>query len=445
MEGKKAFNMILIFFKILFIIIDIFGLINSIWTIESIKTIFYIHFFFMCIIFFFHLILGNCEKCEKSIDSSQKLNCIILFFLAIFYIFNIIKFISLSINLSNYLKYRKNCPFTISDLDVNLHIERRCDLYNINKNSRYSYQYICSYNPSKDFDFKLKNTIKNDNIICMNAKTIMNKEIIKLFFNEYNNIYYCSRTNIPEDYTYAKHKDCNNKNKYKWMIIIYTFSCYQIIYSPCAICLTFLIFLNEVNRESMHQRHERLERHASHEIDESRQERRELRNINNHRNINNIRNIDNHRNINNIRNRENNRDNNIRNRENNRDNNNIRNRENNIIGNNIRIRENEIRRIRNNDIVNFLNGNNFIINKLNNDSTRENENINIKDNFLKQKTRNIIIENKKEFDIETNIKNFSLDKNNKKPNKISLDEINIDILNSENKIINNIQNNENNQ
>ena len=350
--------LIIYIFGILFIIIDIFGFINSIWTVIPIKIIFYIHFCFMCIIYILPLILCLLEKIGCSIDSIDYLIQINLFLFIFFYIFNIIKFISLSVNFVNYSKYLKNCPFTINDLDVNLHIEKRCDLYNINKNSRYSYQYICSYNPSKDLDFKLKKEIKNDNIICKNAKSIMNKEIIKLFFIEYKNIYYCSRTNIPKDYTYIKHKDCNNNNKYKWMIIIYTFSIFQIIYFPSC---TLIIILMELPRAS------RL-----------------------HRN-------------------------------------------------------NEIRRISFDSIMNFNNINNFIINELNNDSTRGNENINIEDNFFKQKTRNIIIENKKEFDIETNIKNFSLDKNNKKQNKINLDVLNINNINSENKVINNTENNINNQ
>ena len=54
-----------------------------------------------------------------------------------------------------YFEYWKNCPFTITD-DYNLHYQRRCELYNINENSRYLYQYICSYDPSGDFQYKYK-------------------------------------------------------------------------------------------------------------------------------------------------------------------------------------------------------------------------------------------------------------------------------------------------
>ena len=55
--------------------------------------------------------------------------------------------------------------------------------------------------------------------------------------------------------------------------------------------------------------------------------------------------------------------------------------------------------------------------------------------FIKIKTRNIIIENKQEYPIETNIKNIITKKDNK--NAINLEEINIQILNCKNELINN--------
>ena len=55
--------------------------------------------------------------------------------------------------------------------------------------------------------------------------------------------------------------------------------------------------------------------------------------------------------------------------------------------------------------------------------------------FIKLKTRNIIIENKQEYPIETNIKNIITKKDNK--NAINLEEINIQILNFKKELINN--------
>jgi len=51
--------------------------------------------------------------------------------------------------------------------------------------------------------------------------------------------------------------------------------------------------------------------------------------------------------------------------------------------------------------------------------------------FIKQKARNIVLENKQEYSIKANIKNIISSKDNKIFNTINLEEINIQILNSE--------------
>ena len=134
--------------------------------------------------------------------------------------------IILSVNLGKFIKYWKYCPYLITDFDYNLHFERRCELYNINNNSRYLYQYICSYDSSKDFKKNnLKNEIKIDNIICMQVKEIKENEyneVKNLFINEYKNenIYYCSRTNKPRNYSFVKHKNYK-KTKYALNITLF--------------------------------------------------------------------------------------------------------------------------------------------------------------------------------------------------------------------------------
>ena len=55
------------------------------------------------------------------------------------------------VNLKKFSIYWINCHFTINEPYINLHHKRICDLYNINNNSRYKYQYICSYNSFEDF------------------------------------------------------------------------------------------------------------------------------------------------------------------------------------------------------------------------------------------------------------------------------------------------------
>ena len=80
-------------------------------------------------------------------------------------------------------------------------------------------------------------------------------------------------------------------------------------------------------------------------------------------------------------------------------------------------------------------------------STNIEQNDNNNDNFDIQKTRNIIVENKNEYSIDIDIKNFSLNKDEKltASKSIDLEQIQIDYIpNSEEKKINNNKENENN-
>jgi len=59
----------------------------------------------------------------------------------------------------------------------------------------------------------LKNKIKIDDIICIPVKEIKENDYYKvknLFINEYKNLnnYYCSRTDIPKNYSFVNHKNC---------------------------------------------------------------------------------------------------------------------------------------------------------------------------------------------------------------------------------------------
>lgn len=179
------------------------------------------------------------RKCRSSCGI-----CFLLIILGVIYFFEII-IIDLMKNF--FLNYRKNCPFTITD-DINFHYKRRCELYNINNNSRYLYQYICSYDPSKEFKkeyknpeniisayeepIKLKEKIMPYHVRCIKVnKLIHNNTIIDAFNNEYQNIdkFYCCRTNKPEKNLLIKDNDCNNKVKYVFMYILYIFIFYKII------------------------------------------------------------------------------------------------------------------------------------------------------------------------------------------------------------------------
>ena len=240
------------------------------------------------------------------------------------------EFIILSINLVKFKEYKKQCPFNIK-FDTNY--EKKCELFNINANSRYKYQYICSYDASNVFSLSKK--IKNNRIICTKAKTSINN------LESNSSIYYCSRTDIPKNNTYINIKYCNNNIGYKRIIVFYIFYC-LLFFLPfiefCASCF-FLYELSNEHHLHFHQTILRL------------------------------------------------------------------------------------------NTVNFFNRN---INNNSRCSTKISHNSVFNNNFIKEKTKNIIIENKKEIEINSNIR--QLNKKNKN------EKLNLDILtlnnNSENKRIN---------
>ena len=225
----QCFSIIIILFffflnEFIFFIIDILILANSIWTTKAIKILYCIYFAFICARFiqtFSFVILSCFDKCKKLYEKMTILFGILYCLLIIFWIFELI---IITINYTKFTSYWKNCPYLLSDLEYNIHFKRRCELYNINNNSRYSYQYICSYDSSKDFKNDFSKKIESNNIICVpfNESIIenyYNYDIIILFTNEYKDEkkFFCSRTNIPEKNSSIKDKDCNNK-KFRYMI-----------------------------------------------------------------------------------------------------------------------------------------------------------------------------------------------------------------------------------
>jgi hypothetical protein len=145
-------------------------------------------------------------------------------------------------NFVNFKSLRNNCPYIIKDLDYNLHIKKRCELYDINYNSRYAYQYICSYDSSKDFKNTFSNEIKEDNVICISYKNLINNDVINKFINEYKDEekFLCSRTNIPNS-EYVNDKNCSEKqNRYMCAFLILTYIRLLIIFGP-----VFAAYLND--------------------------------------------------------------------------------------------------------------------------------------------------------------------------------------------------------
>ena len=124
------------------------------------------------------------------------------------YLISIIPVIAISINSFifllfplNYANYKKSFPFIINNFDYALHLEKRCELYNINNDNFLPYQYICSYNAeiieSAFESFKINKYFSD--IKCSKDESLItsNNDVIKTFVNEYakDEIYFCNLKN----------------------------------------------------------------------------------------------------------------------------------------------------------------------------------------------------------------------------------------------------------
>ena len=156
MEGKKISRIIILSLGFLFFLNAILTLSYNIWTTKTIKILYNICFFFLflCYVYIFLLEVTLNKFCFRKIRRIMYKKTNIIIFLFIYFVLIVCENFILDVNDGNYRKYLKICPYTISDLDLNLHLGRRCDLYNINNNSRYSYQYICSLIQLKNLNIK---------------------------------------------------------------------------------------------------------------------------------------------------------------------------------------------------------------------------------------------------------------------------------------------------
>ena len=222
----------------IFFLSNFFILYIYIWINNIIKLVIIICILFT-IVYYIEIILIEINFIFKYIYKYyNKIRKIYTIFSFVYIFIYPLEIFTISFNLGIYeTNFLKDCPYTINNLDYRLHLERRCELYNINNNSRYLYQYICSYDSSKDFDIKkeinFKNKIKIENVICLPYKNIIKgNKIIELFNNEYNNSlkYYCSRTNKPVNFSYATHEDCNNIKKYAFFLLFLFITILQGIY-----------------------------------------------------------------------------------------------------------------------------------------------------------------------------------------------------------------------
>ena len=176
-------------YQLIFIIyIIILGLISmhNIYTSKLLKSMFYINIILACLFSIYdiiYIIFAQNIKILFYLKNVFSYSLVIIFILN-----NFIIFIN-GFNRINYGSYIKNCPFTfntiITTFNQSIYGKRICELYNINNNSRYKYQYICSYNASEDFKYdKTKDGFNK--IVCVSkTHNIERNDII----NEFNSVY----------------------------------------------------------------------------------------------------------------------------------------------------------------------------------------------------------------------------------------------------------------
>ena len=229
----KKFKIILCVIALILFLSNFFSLIFMVFTTTAIKVLLYLFFLISMFYYIFFITTELLDKYKFFNNLKEKVRKKFVLVVFLFYIILFTKVIILTINLSNFTKYFANCPFTITD--KNYDYERRCDLYNINSNSRYSYQYICSYDSSIYFKEnnkkKINEKIKPGYIICNELKTLISdNNVINLFNEKYKKKkYYCSRTDRPKKYSFAKDKDCK-KAKNVFMIIFSILPYTQILF-----------------------------------------------------------------------------------------------------------------------------------------------------------------------------------------------------------------------
>ena len=229
--------LLILLFDILFCLYKIFILMYYQGYVSLVKQIlFNITFAFMSLFYIFMLLLyipcriNFINEIKDKIKDSRITKYIITIIVCAFWIF---QYVMISLYLTDVEYYKKNCPFSIAD-ELSEHYKKRCELYNINNNSRYLNQYICSYDPTEDFRYKIvksgkhshkkdkriEKEIKDDFLVCVSFnKEIEDNKIVASFCKEYikEKKYYCSRTNQPKKNYKVDDKNCKSTAKYAYV------------------------------------------------------------------------------------------------------------------------------------------------------------------------------------------------------------------------------------
>ena len=236
---------------VVFILIDLFLWKNIICTAKWLKVLLYFRFIILFIISIYSIIYPIFALNIKGrFIANHTTLCVITkkIFRSAYLILNLLSLIYGIFNFfndNNLREFYKNCPFTFNSILKNesLYERRRCELYDMNMNSRYKFQYICSYNASESFKGD-KTKDGYDKLVCIPKMNNINENKIIYKFNEiydnkeinHTNLFYCSRIDMPEKNEYINEEYCNMENKYKSLItwIIFLFDLLK-IYVPTLI------------------------------------------------------------------------------------------------------------------------------------------------------------------------------------------------------------------
>ena len=219
-------------FSFPYLLLDILTLIFCKWPTLLVETFFYIFSISTNISnIYLNIIIYIKYDIKKTWINNNKYYKFFYFSIIILFIFSL--FIKPYLILENIdANYLKECPFTFEKELLPHKIlnyeKRRCELYNIYNNSRYKYQYICSYDATGDFKMnktsdglnKLICTKKVNNIKDNNNNIIINKFIEIYENNKIKNFFYCSRTDKPLKNKKTREESCNINIKIVILCII---------------------------------------------------------------------------------------------------------------------------------------------------------------------------------------------------------------------------------
>ena len=236
-------NIVIIAFNFI-LIIEIFWLKSIFYYIYLSISIFGI-FYFLIPIFLFLIILFK-NLTQKSIKIYKTISII---FCVLVIITGLGLISILMMNTLETTEYCRECPFNLKNSYINniyedyvnnnieekklkeLCTNRRCIYNNENVDVLYPYEYICNYDPTKEFD-KIKNdsylneTINQIDCILIeksnNKNHFKNDEIHKFkdMCNSYEEFYICQRISEPLTYSFKEDFKCP-KNNYFTILLIF--------------------------------------------------------------------------------------------------------------------------------------------------------------------------------------------------------------------------------